>query len=246
MPPTFIIFGLRLRLPNIKATNRAPKATVQAVELGKRVLVSFRPRRLEMQAAGGTYNEVHHCYDFGVADGHRRPDARKPKTRNGGILQTRADTHMDACTFDKGPRRYFLAARSPMNRLIVRGRHSRLRTICRGAVDTATEWMKGLAKSAGQGPYAQANFVEDFYGPESNGGAIKTPSDQPYINDWACVSGCNYLEPIVDSLFGVNAGLFGNITAKPQFGKFDPNAKLVNLNYQGTPHIADKNGVRKA
>ena len=104
--------------------------------------------------------------------------------------------------------------------------------------------MKGLAKSAGQGPYAQANFVEDFYGPESNGGAIKTPSDQPYINDWACVSGCNYLEPIVDSLFGVNAGLFGNITSKPQFGKFDPNARLININYQGKRFVADKNGVR--
>jgi hypothetical protein len=75
---------------------------------------------------------------------------------------------------------------------------------------------------------------------------MKTPSDQPYINDWACVSGCNYLEPIVDSLFGINAGLFGEITAKPQFGKFDANARLENINYQGTNHTADKNGVRKA
>ncbi len=77
-----------------------------------------------------------------------------------------------------------------------------------GEVDLAIDWIKGLAKTSMQGPYAQAHFTEAFIAPESNGGAIKAPSDQPYINDWACVSGCNYLEPIVDSLFGVNAGLF--------------------------------------
>ena len=55
---------------------------------------------------------------------------------------------------------------------------------------------------------------------------MKSSSDQPYINDWACVSGCNYLEPIVDSLFGIDAGLFGGISAKPQFGTFDPKAQL--------------------
>ena len=75
---------------------------------------------------------------------------------------------------------------------------------------------------------------------------MKAPSDQPYINDWACVSGCNYLEPIVDSLFGVNAGLFGGIRAKPQFGSFDPKAELRNINYQGKQYMANKNGVRPA
>jgi hypothetical protein len=115
-----------------------------------------------------------------------------------------------------------------------------------GETDLALDWMKGLAKSSMQGPYAQANFAETFHAPEANGGAIKTPSDPPYINDWACVSGCNYLEPIVDSLFGVNAGLFGTITAKPQFGKFDPKAELRNINYQGKTYTAGKNGVRPA
>ena len=75
---------------------------------------------------------------------------------------------------------------------------------------------------------------------------LKSPSDQPYINDWACVSGCNYLEPIVDSVFGINAGLFGSITAKPQFGRLDPDAELRNINYQGKRYVADKNGVRAA
>ena len=97
-----------------------------------------------------------------------------------------------------------------------------------------------------QGPYAQAHFTESFIDPESNGGALKAPSDPPYINDWACVSGCNYLEPIVDSLFGINAGLFSSITAKPQFGKFDPRAELRNINYQGKRYTAGKDGVKPA
>jgi len=113
-----------------------------------------------------------------------------------------------------------------------------------GEADVAFEWIKGLAKTSMQGPYAQAHFTETFYTPESNGAASKSPSDQPYINDWACVSGCNYLEPVVDSIFGINAGLFGTITAKPQFGKLDPRAELRNINYQGKRYIADKNGVR--
>jgi hypothetical protein len=113
-----------------------------------------------------------------------------------------------------------------------------------GEVETAFEWMKGLAKSTRQGPIAQAHFTEDFYTPESNGAAIKSTSDQPYINDWACVSGCNYLEPIVDSIFGINAGLFGGITAKPNFGKLAAKAELKNINYQGKIYAADKQGIK--
>jgi hypothetical protein len=115
-----------------------------------------------------------------------------------------------------------------------------------GETDLAFEWIKGLAKTARQGLYAQAHFVETFVAPESNGGAIKAPSDQPFINDGACVSGCNYLEPIVDSIFGVEAGLFGEITAKPNFGKFDPQAELRNINYQGKLYRASKNGIKAA
>src|ERR1044072_2161102 len=94
------------------------------------------------------------------------------------------------------------------------------------------------------GLVAQAHFVETFVAPESNGGAIKAPSDQPYINDGACVSGCNYLEPIVDSIFGINAGLFDGITAKPKFGKLDPNAELRNINYQGKTYKANNQGIK--
>jgi hypothetical protein len=115
-----------------------------------------------------------------------------------------------------------------------------------GERDVAFDWMKGLAKTAMQGPIAQAHFTEAFVAPEANGGAIKAPSDQPFINDWACVSGCNYLEPVVDSIFGVRAGLFGEITAQPNFGPLDARAELRGLRYQGRDYIASISGVRPA
>jgi hypothetical protein len=115
-----------------------------------------------------------------------------------------------------------------------------------GAGDVAVEWMRGLGRTATQGPIAQAHFVESFAGPETGGGALKAPSDQPYINDWACVSGCAYLEPIVESLFGVRAGLFGQIEATPQFGPFDPQAELRGLRYQGREYTVSAAGLREA
>ena len=115
-----------------------------------------------------------------------------------------------------------------------------------GETDIALDWIKGLAKTAKQGLYAQAHFTEVLYQPESNFGAAKAPSDQPFINDGACVSGCNYLEPIVDSIFGINAGLFDKITSKPQFGKFDASAELRNINYQGKNYTANKSGIKPA
>ena len=76
--------------------------------------------------------------------------------------------------------------------------------------------------------------------PEAGGGARKAPSDQPYINDWACVSGCAYLEPVLQNIFGIQAGLFGKIEARPDFGLFDAKAELRNINYQGKTYTATK------
>ena len=105
---------------------------------------------------------------------------------------------------------------------------------------------KGLAETAKQGPIAQAHFAETAVAPEAGGGARKAPSDQPYINDWACVSGCAYLEPVVENLFGIQAGLFGKIEAQPAFGLFDAEAELRNINYQGKTYVATQQGIKPA
>lgn len=224
----------------------------EAAELGKRVQELYVPGKgiWKCRLPDGSYNEVHHCYDFGVtlmtigdlmsaSQKKEMVEFFKRELQTPNWMRALSTKDLDV-TFSIRPDHQWTGAYCSWPALALSGLY------VAGEVDTAVEWMKGLAKSSQQGPYAQANFSETFHPPESNGGAIKCPSDPPYINDWACVSGCNYLEPIVDSIFGINAGLFGTITAKPQFGKFDANARLVNINYQGKRYVADKNGVRTA
>ena len=58
------------------------------------------------------------------------------------------------------------------------------------------EWIRGLAKSANQGPFGQAHIVETVIRPE-NGGALKCPPEQPYGNDWCEVSGGSFIDLIL-------------------------------------------------
>ncbi len=198
----------------------------------------------------GSYNEVHHCYDFGTTlmnIGDLMPAKQKKEMVEFFKRELQTPTWMRALstkdldvTFSIRPDHQWTGAYCSWAALALSGLY------VAGETDIALDWIKGLAKTSQQGPFGQAHFTESFWQPESNGSALKATSDQPYINDWACVSGCNYLEPIVDSIFGINAGLFGEITAKPKFGKFDAKAELRNINYQGKIYKADKNGVRKA
>jgi hypothetical protein len=60
------------------------------------------------------------------------------------------------------------------------------------------------------------------------------------------VSGCAYLEPVVENIFGIKAGLFGQIDAHPEFGMFDAKAELRNINYQGKTYVATRQGIKLA
>jgi hypothetical protein len=224
----------------------------EASELGKRVQDLYVPGKgiWKCRLPDGSYNEVHHCYDFGTTlmnIGDMMPLSQKKEMVDFFVRELKTPTWMRALstrdldvTFSIRPDHQWTGAYCSWPALALSG------LFVAGEVELAIDWMKGLAQTSMQGPYAQAHFTETFYTPESNGGASKSPSDQPYINDWACVSGCNYLEPIVDSLFGIQAGLFDGITSKPQFGTFDANAQLRNINYQGKNFVADKRGVRGA
>lgn len=231
---------------------KAAALRAEAAELGKRVQELYVPGKgiWKCRLPDGSYNEVHHCYDFGttlmnIGDMMSAKQKKeiveffKRELQTPNWMRALSTRDLDV-TFSIRPDHQWTGAYCSWPALALSG------LFVAGETDVALEWMKGLARSSMQGPYAQANFTETFYPPESNGGAIKSPSDQPYINDWACVSGCNYLEPIVDSLFGINAGLFGSINARPQFGKFDPNAELRNINYQGKRYLANRKGVQPA
>lgn len=111
-----------------------------------------------------------------------------------------------------------------------------------GQTDLAFEWLKGLAKSANQGPFGQAHFVENIVSSE-DGGAKKAPSDLPYISDWACAAGGNWVNIIIESIFGVKPTLTSGICAYPKFGAFDPNAELRNLPYQGKLYRVTRHGI---
>jgi hypothetical protein len=224
----------------------------EATELGKRVLELYIPGQgiWKCRLPDGSYNEVHHCYDFGTTlmnIGDMMPATQKKEMVTFFQRELQTPTWMRALstrdldvTFSIRPDHQWTGAYCAWPALALSG------LVAAGETGVAFDWIKGLAKTARQGPIAQAHFTETYSEPESNGGAKKAPSDQPYINDWACVSGCNYLEPIIDSIFGVDAGLFGSINAKPQFGNFDSNAQLRNINYQGKRFTAGKSGIRPA
>jgi hypothetical protein len=111
-----------------------------------------------------------------------------------------------------------------------------------GEAEFAFQWLKGLSKSANQGPFGQAHFVDHIIAPEGHG-ARKAPIDFPYITDWTVSSGGSWVSAIVEGLFGVSAPLRGGITARPQFASFDSKAELQNLRYQGKLYHVRKAGI---
>lgn len=114
-----------------------------------------------------------------------------------------------------------------------------------GRADIAFPWLKGIARSANQGPFGQAHFADDVVAPDS-GGARKSPGELPYICDWACSSSGAYSSTVVEGIFGVAASLTDGITANPQFDSFDPDAQLLGLGYQGRLYDVDRNGIRES
>ena len=231
---------------------RAAALRKEAEELGRRVNELYVEGKgiWRCRLPDGSYNEVHHCYDFGttlITIGDLMTDRQKREMVRFFREELKTPTWMRALstkdldvTFSIRPDHQWTGAYTAWPSLALSG------LFVAGEIDLAYDWIKGLAKSARQGPIAQAHFTEDFYPPEANGGAIKAPSDPPYINDWACVSACAYLEPVVENIFGVSAGLFGTINARPNFGPFDAAAELRNLRYQGKTYTATKRGLKAA
>ena len=114
-----------------------------------------------------------------------------------------------------------------------------------GQTDLAFDWLKGLSKSANQGPFGQAHFAETVVDAEA-GGARKAPPDWPYITDWTCSSNGSWCTVILEGVFGVNASLTDGLSARPQFASLDAGATLKNLRYQGKRYHVTKAGIQQA
>ncbi len=112
-----------------------------------------------------------------------------------------------------------------------------------GEHDLAFNWLKGLAKSANQGPFGQAHFDENVM-PLESGGSLKVSADKPYYNDWTCSCNGSWAKLIIEGIFGVKADLT-SIEADPKFSTFDPGATLRGLRWQGKTYDVNRSGLVK-
>jgi hypothetical protein len=110
-----------------------------------------------------------------------------------------------------------------------------------GRTDVLASWLPGLARTARQGPYSQAHFVENA-APTVEGGARKAPTEWPYINDWTCLAAGNFFETVVLDLFGVEFG-YDALRARPQLERFDAEAVLHQVPWHGALHRISQRGV---
>jgi hypothetical protein len=116
--------------------------------------------------------------------------------------------------------------------------------LCRiGRADLAASWMRGLARSANQGPFAQAHMADGVMAGES-GGAIKSSPEFPYINDWHSSSSGSWVSAIIEGLFGVEVGIDG-VSARPQIDEFDREARLTGLKIRGRNFTVDRTGIHE-
>lgn len=185
----------------------------------------------------GSLHQVRHCYDFGtvlstipddLSARHKREMVEffRRELRTPSWMRALSERDGDV-VFSVRPDHQWTGAYAAWPAIALMALYNA------GEDRMALDWMHGLARTALQGPIGQANFAETVVPAEAGGGARKSPSDQPWINDWACVSGGAFIDPLLEGLFGVRAPLYGDLTAGPRFAGFDPAAQLRGLRHQG-------------
>lgn len=197
----------------------------------------------------GTFNEVRHCYDLlTVLDTMFEDLSAKQKQEMSHFFWRELHTPLwmhalsprDAdATWNIRADHSWLGAYPAWPSMTAKGLYK---------IDPSAKvagWMKGVSKSANQGPFGQAHMAETIFPPE-NGGAFKCPFEKPYENDWCCVSGGSYTDLVIDSIFGVDFTLFDGLRVNSRLGDFDPAAELRQVNYQGKSHVISVRGAHPA
>jgi len=196
----------------------------------------------------GTFNEVRHCYDLlTVLDTMVEDLSEQQKKEMSRFFWTELWTpvwmhalspgDVDA-TWNLRADHSWLGAYTAWPSMTAKGLYK---------IDPShrvAAWVKGLAKSANQGPFGQAHIVETVFPPEQ-GGAFKCPLEQPYGNDWCEVSGGSFTDLVIDSIFGADLTLYDGIRLNSHLADFDPDAKLLNVNYQGKSYTITRLGARR-
>lgn len=229
--------------------NRASRLRAEASELATRI-----NRVLYVKGKGwwrcgqpdGSFYEVRHCYDLlTILDTMFEDLSAEQKREMSGFFWSQLHTPLWMHALSPG---------DPDATWNVRADHSWLGAYAAWPSMTAkglykidssarvAEWVRGLAKSGNQGPYAQAHIVENIFPPEK-GGAMKSPLDQPYGNDWAIISGGSFSDMVIDSIFGANLNLDHGIGVHSRISDFDSEAELRGVSYQGKAYTIRKDGA---
>jgi hypothetical protein len=89
------------------------------------------------------------------------------------------------------------------------------------------QWVKAFAKTANQGTFGQAHFVDTTF-PLDTGGVRKDPA-----GGWYEIAGGSFMTLVIDTIFGADMTLDQGVQVNSHLDDFDPSAKLMNLGYQG-------------
>ncbi|MGD0479929.1 MAG: twin-arginine translocation signal domain-containing protein [Terracidiphilus sp.] len=197
---------------------------------------------------GGAFNEVRHCYDFLAVLDNMSQDLSENQKREMAQyfwsqlasrkwMRALATSDPDA-TWNVRPDHSCLGAYAAWPPMSAKGLFK---------IDHAARiapWLSEVARAGNQGPIGQAHFTEDVV-PPLQGGACKASEDAPYIEDWCCIAGGTFTELVIDSIFGVNFGLYDGLHATPRLREFDPAARLENVHYQGGEFSVDAGGAKR-
>jgi len=100
-------------------------------------------------------------------------------------------------------------------------------------------WLKNVSKTANQGTFGQAHYVDTTIAPDA-GGARKDP-----IGGWSESAGGSFMNLVIDSIFGAELSLDKGIQVRSRVEDFDPKARLEALNYQGSNYTISAKGAER-
>ncbi len=194
----------------------------------------------------GTFNQVRHCYDLlTVLDmmlDDLNEDQKKEMSRyfwaelHSPLWMHALSPYDVDASWNPRPDHSWLGAYIAWPSMTAKGLYK---------IDRAprvNRWVKDLAKAANQGLYGQAHMVQSIF-PAVNGGAFKSPFDQPYGNHWTEVAGGSFTDLVIDSIFGANLTVNQGIKVNSQLDGFDREARLRGLRHQGKTYTISRDGA---
>ena len=197
----------------------------------------------------GSLHETRHCYDFATVGTTIAADLPEPwRAEMVGFFdrELRTPSWMRALSASDPDAGYSVRPDHQWNGAYPAWPADSARAlIALGGASSVAEWLPGLARTTRQGPPGQAHFVEEAQPPIA-GGARKAPGQFPYLIDWACSSAGAWCELVIASIFGVQVGIDGTVTAEGVLESFDPGARLLGLRVRGESWTIDATGAHRA